>query len=41
MPKKVHEIAKALQRQGYSEEKAWRIANAQYKKMKSKRKGKK
>ena len=29
MPKKAHKIAKALMREGKSEESAWRIANAQ------------
>jgi len=29
MPKQAHKIAKALMREGKSEESAWRIANAQ------------
>jgi hypothetical protein len=32
MPKRAHKIAKALQRKGMSEERAWRIANSRNKK---------
>lgn len=36
MPKKVHDMAKALMREGYDEDSAWAIANS-----KKKKKGKK